>query len=136
MSSTSKIQLIIGSTRPARIGSQVAQWLTSLAEDNPGFEIEVLDLKEINLPFLNEPVMPSMQMYSLPHTKKWSQKIASGNGYIWLTPEYNNGYPAPLKNAIDYLYHEWKDKPVLIVSYGFAGALQISEAFGIFPAKP
>ena len=116
-----KIQLIIGSTRPNRTGPSVAKWLMENLPEVTGIEYETIDLVEYNLPLLDEPFLPSMLQYQNDHTKKWSKKINEGDGYIFLTAEYNAGYPAALKNAIDYLYHEWAAKPVLIVSYGIGG---------------
>jgi len=84
-------------------------------------EYEIVDIADFKLPMFDEPVHPSMNQYEHAHTKTWSQKIKAADAYIFLTPEYNAGYPASLKNAIDYLYHEWAQKPVMIVSYGIGG---------------
>jgi NAD(P)H-dependent FMN reductase len=118
-----KIQLIIGSTRPGRIGEQIAQWILSNLPQVEEFEYELVDLKEVNLPMFDEAVHPMMQQYSHEHTKIWSERIKPASGFIFLTPEYNAGYPASLKNAIDYLYHEWVGKSVMVVSYGAGGGL-------------
>lgn len=80
-----------------------------------------MDIKDFKLPIFNEPIHPSMNQYKNYHTKLWSDKIKAADGYIFLTPEYNAGYPAALKNAIDYLYNEWAQKPVMIASYGVGG---------------
>ena len=116
-----KVQIIIGSTRPSRVGAQIADWVMGHLPVVPGVDYELVDLATIKLPLFDEPVMPALNQYKHDHTKAWSQKIATADGYIFLTPEYNAGYPASLKNAIDYLYHEWSDKPVLIISYGIRG---------------
>jgi NAD(P)H-dependent FMN reductase len=89
-------------------------------------EYEIIDITKWNLPMFNESIHPSMNQYEHSHTKEWSQKIKQADGYIFLTPEYNAGYPASLKNAIDYLYHEWGQKPVMIVSYGVGGGTTAS----------
>jgi NAD(P)H-dependent FMN reductase len=116
-----KIQLIIGSTRPGRVGPQIANWMIDNLPTNDTTTYEVVDLTDYQLPLFDEPIHPSMNQYTHEHTKKWSQKVKEADAYIFLTPEYNAGYPAALKNAIDYLYHEWADKPVLIASYGVRG---------------
>jgi NAD(P)H-dependent FMN reductase len=121
-----KVQVIIGSTRPGRIGPQIAQWIVKHLPEQPQVTYEIVDLADHALPFFNEPIHPSMNQYSHDHTHKWSKKIKEADAYIFLTPEYNDGYPAVLKNAIDYLFHEWTAKPVMIVSYGVNGGLGAS----------
>lgn len=113
-----KIQIIFASTRDGRQGEKVAKWVLSLAKQKKDVEFEYIDLKQWNLPFYNDPIEPSEGKYSYDYTKKWSEKISEGEGYIIVTPEYNHGYPAPLKNALDLLYKEWNKKPVAFVSYG------------------
>lgn len=117
-----KLKIIIGSTRPSRKGPIVAKWFLEIAKQHPFFDIEVLDLKEINLPFLDEAEHPRFQKYANEHTKKWSTIIAEADAFVVITPEYNYGYPAPLKNALDYLSAEWNDKPMGFVSYGGVSA--------------
>lgn len=121
-----KVQLIIGSTRPSRLGKQFADWVVDNLPKYEGLEYEVVDLVDINLPLLDEPIPASQNKYQNDHTKAWSEKIKPADGYIWLTPEYNAGYSAALKNAIDYLYTEWNDKPVMIISYGAGGGTTAS----------
>lgn len=113
-----KIQIIFGSTREGRRGERVAHWIFNLAKQRKDLEIDLIDLKEWNLPFYNDPLEASDGEYSYDYTKKWSKKITEGDGFILVTPEYNHGYPAPLKNALDLLYKEWNKKPVAFVSYG------------------
>lgn len=113
-----KIQIIFGSTRDGRKGEVVANWIYGLTKQRKDVDFEYIDLKEWNLPFYNDPINPSSGEYSYTYTKKWSAKIAEGDGYIIVTPEYNHGYPASLKNALDLLYKEWNGKPVAFVSYG------------------
>ena len=113
-----KLKIIIASTRPGRQGPAVAAWIHDICKTNPSFEVSLLDLAEINLPFLDEPSHPRLKQYVYDHTKKWSSTIDEADAFIIVTCEYNFGYPAPLKNALDYLYLEWTYKPVGFVSYG------------------
>lgn len=119
-----KIQVILGSTRQGRSGDKVAAWVMKELAHIPGAEYELLDLRDYPLPFFDEPVSPGSKPgeYTHEEAKRWSEKIKEGAGYILVTPEYNHGYPAVLKNALDYLYVEWNDKPVGFVSYGGAAA--------------
>lgn len=113
------IKIIIGSTRPGRFGHKAGAWIAELAAANPDATFEVVDLAEINLPLLDEPVPASMaETYTNEHTKAWSKIIGEADGFIFVTPEYNHGVAASLKNAIDYLAKEWYYKPVAFVSYG------------------
>lgn len=113
-----KLKIITASTRTARKGPAVAAWIGALARTQADFETEELDLAKISLPFLDEPYMANLQRYQHDHTRKWSATIGGADAFIIVTPEYNNSYPAPLKNAIDYLFREWNYKPVAFVSYG------------------
>lgn len=115
---TYKLKIIIGSTRPSRQGHLVAHWFSKIAETYPEFSIEILDLKEINLPLMDEPHHPKFGNYTHEHTKKWSKTIADADAFVFVTPEYNYSFPAPLKNALDYLFAEWQHKPAAFVSYG------------------
>jgi NAD(P)H-dependent FMN reductase len=119
-----KIAIIIGSTRPGRNCPQVAQWVYDIAKNRNDAEFEMVDLVDFHLPLYDEPVPPSMSTgYEKEHTKAWSQKIASFDGYVFVTPEYNRATGGALKNAIDFLYHEWNNKAAGFVSYGsFLGA--------------
>lgn len=117
-----KLKIIIGSTRPSRKGPIVANWFTEIAKQHSDFDVEVLDLKEINLPLMDEPEHPRLQKYAHEHTKSWSKVINEADAYVIVTPEYNFGYPATLKNALDYLSVEWQDKPMAFVSYGGVSA--------------
>lgn len=116
-----KLYVIIGSVRPGRIGASIGEWVYEQLE-NGGYNVELIDLAEESLPMLNEPVPAKQGIYTHNHTKKWSSKMADGDAFLIVTPEYNNGYPASLKNALDYLYAEWTDKPVGFVGYGWKGA--------------
>jgi NAD(P)H-dependent FMN reductase len=113
-----KLRIIIASTRPERKGPAVGSWIYEMAAKRWGTETKVFDLADINLPFLDEPKHPRFKDYTKEHTKKWSAMIEEADAFIIVTPEYNYGYPAPLKNALDFLYQEWNNKPVAFVSYG------------------
>ncbi|CAL9464148.1 NADPH-dependent FMN reductase [Streptomyces sp. enrichment culture] len=118
-----KLEIIVASTRPGRVGPSVARWIESEAAAHAGFdEIEVVDLAEVNLPFMNEPHHPRLGRYTHQHTLDWSAKVAEADAFVFVMPEYNYGYNAELKNAIDYLHSEWQYKPVGMVSYGGVSA--------------
>jgi NAD(P)H-dependent FMN reductase len=116
------LTIIIGSTRPGRAGAAIAQWFAARAKDHGGFDVTLVDLEEVGLPLLDEPNHPRQRQYTRQHTKDWSAIIDAADAFVFVTPEYNNGYPAALKNAIDYLHHEWRNKPVGFVSYGGVAA--------------
>lgn len=113
-----KLKVITASTRPGRKGPAISQWILDILKQYDSIQIEHLDLKEINLPFLDEPHHPRLRKYTKEHTIKWSQTIDDADAFIFVTPEYNYGMPATLKNALDFLFAEWAYKPVGIVSYG------------------
>jgi NAD(P)H-dependent FMN reductase len=117
-----KLTVIIGSVRPGRVGLPVATWFAEQARAHAGFDVEVADLLEIGLPFMDEPNHPRLQKYTQPHTRAWSEQIASTDAVVFVASEYNFGYPPALKNAIDYLHSEWHYKPAGIVSYGGVSA--------------
>jgi NAD(P)H-dependent FMN reductase len=117
------LQIIIASTRPGRIGPKVAEWIKTAAREHAGFEeIDLVDLAEVNLPMMDEPHHPRLRQYVHQHTKDWSARVDSADAFVFVMPEYNYGFNAPLKNAIDYLQHEWAYKPVGLVSYGGVSA--------------
>lgn len=113
-----KLKIILGSSRQGRKGRAVADWATGMAQAHGGFDVELLDLREVNLPLLDEPNHPRMRNYVHDHTKAWSAKIDEADAFIFVMPEYNYGYSAVLKNAIDHVFQEWQYKPVGIVCYG------------------
>jgi NAD(P)H-dependent FMN reductase len=117
-----RLTIIIGSTRPGRAGLPIAEWFTDRARWHGGFDVHVADLAVLNLPLLDEPNHPRLGRYIHQHTKHWSAIVDVSDAFVIVTPEYNHGYPAPLKNAIDYLHNEWRDKPVGFVSYGGVSA--------------
>jgi NAD(P)H-dependent FMN reductase len=124
-----QIAIIVGSTRPGRNAEAVAHWVHKISEKRPDAKFEVVDLRDFNLPLLDEPmsaryVSMTNSQYANEYTRAWSSKISRFDGFIFVTPEYNHGIPGALKNAIDYLYGEWSNKAAGIVSYGAAGGLR------------
>ena len=105
------LTIIVGSTRPGRAGQPIAEWFADRARTHAGFDVEVADLAEIGLPLLDEPNHPRLEQYTKQHTKDWSAIVDRADAVVFVTPEYNYGYPAALKNAIDFLHREWQDKP-------------------------
>src|SRR5947199_7313709 len=122
-----RIAIIIGSTRPGRKGEAVAKWVYEIAQKRSDAEFELVDIKDFNLPLLDEPMSPIMGQYTHQHTKDWSAKIASFDAYVFVTPEYNHATSGALKNAIDFLYHEWNNKAAGFVGYGGAGGTRAVE---------
>ncbi len=122
-----KIAIIIGSTRPKRVGATIGKWVHSNLSQDKSATYDVVDLAEENLPFLMDQAMPAMQNYDQESTKKWAKKVESYDGYILVTSEYNAGPPAPLKNALDTVYREWAKKPVAFVGYGWMGGVRAIE---------
>jgi NAD(P)H-dependent FMN reductase len=118
----SRLSIIIGSTRPGRAGLPIAEWFADRARRHGGFEIDVVDLAKVNLPMLDEPNHPRLRQYTHQHTKDWSAHVDRSDAFVIVTPEYNHGYSPAVKNAIDYLHHEWHYKPVGFVSYGGVAA--------------
>lgn len=112
------VAIILGSTRPRRNGEAVAKWVYDIARRRTDATFEIIDLRDVNLPLLDEPLPPSLGQYSQPHTKAWAAKIAEFDAFVFVTPEYNHGIPAALKNAIDFLFREWNHKAAGFVSYG------------------
>lgn len=122
-----RIGIILGSTRPGRNGAQVAKWVYEIAQQRTDAEFELIDLADYPLPHLDEPIPPSLGQYQNDHTKAWAAKIASLDGFVMVTPEYNHSTSGVLKNAIDYLYAEWNNKAVGFVSYGSVGGARAAE---------
>lgn len=135
------LKIITSTTRPGRKGIAVANWMYNKAKQEEPFNVELLDLAVINLPFMDEPNHPRLQQYQHEHTKKWSATINAADAFIIVLGEYNYGFPAPLKNALDYLFKEWMYKPVAFVSYGGVSAglrsmqmlKQVVSAFSMMP---
>jgi NAD(P)H-dependent FMN reductase len=121
----------------------VAGWFHELASRHAGFDADLVDLATVGLPLLDEPEHPRRRRYVHEHTKRWSRIIAGGDAYVFVVPEYNHGYNAATKNALDYLHDEWQHKPVGFVSYGGIAAgtrsvqmlIQVVTALGMIPAR-
>ena len=135
------IKIILGSNRPGRFVSQPGEWLLGLGKQIKGATFEIVDLAEIDLPFLNEPLPALMSdQYQHEHTQKWSKIVGAADGFVFVTPEYNHGYAPVLKNALDYLYSEWAHKPAAFLSYGAdaggaraaAGLSQVAGKLGMY----
>jgi NAD(P)H-dependent FMN reductase len=129
------VGIILGSTRPNRNGEAVARWVLERVTARNDASYELLDLKDYNLPLLDEPIPPSQGKYSQPHTKRWAEKIASFDAFIFVTAEYNHAIPGALKNAIDFLYREWNNKAAAFVSYGSAGGARAVESLRLVMAE-
>jgi NAD(P)H-dependent FMN reductase len=114
--------IIVASTRPGRAGLPVARWFEPIARAHRGFDVSTADLAEWNLPFLDEPNHPRLRQYTKEHTIRWSAEVDAADAFVFVMPEYNHGFNAPLKNAIDFLHHEWGHKPAGFVSYGGVAA--------------
>ena len=115
-----KIAIMVVSTRPGRKGEAVATWAHDIARKRADAEFALLDLASFELPILDEPLPANSGSYSHAHTKRWSAAIASFDGFVFVTPEYNHGTSGALKNAIDFLYNEWTDKAAGFIGYGYS----------------
>jgi NAD(P)H-dependent FMN reductase len=122
-----KIAIIIGSTRPGRKADTVATWVHGIAKKRSEAEFEIVDIKDFNLPLLDEPAPPSIGQYAKPHTKAWAAKIDGFDAFVFVTPEYSHGPSAALKNALDFVYKEWNNKAAGFVSYGAMGGARSVE---------
>lgn len=116
------LKIISSTVRPGRKGPVVANWIAEVAKKYEAFNVEVLDLGEVNLPMMDEPNHPALKKYEHEHTKRWSAKIDEADAFIFVTAEYDYNYPAPLRNALEYLFHEWGYKAAGTVSYGGVSA--------------
>src|SRR3989449_8359605 len=130
-----KVGIITGSSRLNRKSLDVAKWVLETARKRSDAEYELVDIKDFELPLLDEPMPPSMGRYQQPHTKRWAAKIASLDAFVFVSPEYNHGIPAALKNAIDFLFREWNDKAAGFVSYGGAGGARAVEQLRLVLAE-
>lgn len=110
--------IVVASVRQGRAGLPISKWVEKLTSEHGAFEIDFVDLAELSLPFMDEPNHPRLQQYEHEHTKAWSKRVAAADAFIFVMPEYNHGFSAPLKNALDYLVAEWSHKPLGLVSYG------------------
>jgi NAD(P)H-dependent FMN reductase len=124
-----QLLVIIASTRPGRVGRTVGDWFAVQAREHGGFDVDVADLAELQLPFLDEAAHPRLGRYEHDHTKQWSAQVAAADAVVFVMPEYNYSFTAPLKNAIDFLHAEWAYKPVSFVSYGgMSGGIRAVQA--------
>ena len=130
-----KVGIILGSTRPNRNGEAVAKWVHQQVQGRDDATYELVDIKDYNLPLLDEPNPPSQGRYSQPHTKRWAEKVRGFDAFIFVTPEYNHGTSGALKNAIDFLYAEWNNKAAGFVSYGSAGGARAVESLRLVMAE-
>jgi NAD(P)H-dependent FMN reductase len=122
-----RIAVVIGSTRPTRICPGIAAWVRDAAQEGSPLRYELVDLAEIDLPFLDEPLKAALHEYAHEHTRAWSETVSAFDGFVFVSPQYNWGYPAPLKNALDFLYQEWHDKPATTVTYGTRGGSKAAD---------
>lgn len=124
-----RIAIVIGSTRPERRGEAVARWVLErlLAQQHAGARFELVDIADFRLPLLDEPVPPSQGDYRHEHTRRWATAVAAFDGFVFVTPEYNHGTSAALKNALDFVYAEWNNKAAAFVSYGSVGGTRAVE---------
>lgn len=129
------IAIIIGSTRPGRKGEAVAHWVLEQAQKRSDARFELVDLQAFNLPLLDEPEPASSGRYTKPHTQAWAAAIARFDGFVFVTPEYNHGINAALKNALDFLYREWNGKVAGLVGYGGIGAARAAEHLRLVMAE-
>jgi NAD(P)H-dependent FMN reductase len=138
------IQIIVASTRDGRRGERVAAWFAEIALARDDLRCEVVDLLDWELPWFRDAVMPARGRYTEEATLRWAAHVARADGYVLLTPEYNHGYPAALKNALDHVYVEWNHKPVTFVTYGGSGGgvraaeqlVQVAVELKMAPLRP
>ena len=128
MEDVRRVGVVVASSRPSRICPGIASWIQRALQDALGAErsdaairYESIDLAEIDLPFLDEPIIPALGRYQHDHTKAWSELVDGYHGFLFVLPQYNWGYPATLKNALDFLYREWTNKPATYATYGNRG---------------
>jgi NAD(P)H-dependent FMN reductase len=130
-----RVAIITGSTRPGRKALDVAKWVLELAKPRGDAEYELVDIQDYGLPLLDEPVPPAQNKYSKSHTKRWAETIGRFDAFVFVTPEYNHGISAALKNAIDFLYVEWNNKAAGFVGYGSAGGVRAVEHLRLVMAE-
>ena len=130
-----KIGIITGSTRPNRKSLDVARWVLETAQKRGDAQYELVDIQDFELPLFDEPMPPILGQYQQPHTKRWAERVASLDGFVFVTPEYNHGIPAALKNAIDFLFAEWNHKAAGFVSYGGSGGARAVEQLRLVLAE-
>lgn len=121
MNTPPRIAVVIGSSRPGRICPGIAAWARDVLADNSRLDYELIDLAEVDLPMLDEPLMAALGHYEHEHTRAWSRRVSGFDGFFFVFPQYNWGYPAIVKNALDYLYDEWHGRPASLLTYGTRG---------------
>jgi NAD(P)H-dependent FMN reductase len=127
MDRSKTVLLIMGSTRAGRICPKITDWVARIGRSCTEFEYQTIDLVDWLLPMDDEAAIPAIGPYAQPHTRAWSDKIKTAAAVIFVTPQFNWGYPAVLKNAIDHLYEEWRDKPAAFVTYGGHGGTRCAK---------
>lgn len=139
---THKLLIIVATTREGRSGRALGNWMADYAREHSDFEVEIADLAEIDLPFLDERNHPMLGKYEKDHTLAWAKTVQAADAFIIVTAEYNRSFPAPLKNALDFLFNEWRDKPVGFLCYGggagtgaMLGLLPTLYALSMFPVR-
>jgi len=130
-----RVGIVLGSTRPGRLGESVGRWVYEIARKRTDAEFELVDLKDYPLPHLDEPLPSSLGQYSQAHTKAWAKKVGSLDAFVFVTPEYNHSTSGVLKNAIDFVYSEWNNKAAGFVSYGSAGGVRAVEHLRLVMAE-
>ena len=130
-----KIAIVTGSTRPGRNNETVARWVNQIAQQRTDADFELVDIADYHLPLFDEPMSPMFGKYTKPHTQAWAEKIASFDGFVFVTPEYNHSIPGALKNAIDFLYREWNNRAAGFVSYGGSGGVRAVEHLRLVMAE-
>ncbi len=124
-----KLHVIICSTRPGRVGRPVGEWFNRAAQGHAGFDVELVDLADMNLPLYDEPNHPRLQQYEHEHTKRWAASVDAADAFVFVTPEYNFGPTPALVNALTYVSVEWGYKPAAFVSYGgISGGMRAVQA--------
>jgi NAD(P)H-dependent FMN reductase len=130
-----RIGIVIGSTRPSRFGEKPAAWIHDIAKKRTDLDFELIDLRDYKLPLFNEPISPAWGPLKNEEAQRWAAKLASLDGFILVTPEYNHGMSGVLKNALDYAYNEFIHKPVAFVGYGAVGAARAVEQLRLVTAE-
>ncbi|MFT4214248.1 MAG: NAD(P)H-dependent oxidoreductase [Microbacterium sp.] len=113
-----KLMIVNGSVREGRIAQPIAEWVRRVAEADGRFEVDDADLKQIALPLMDEPHHPRLRKYTKPYTLAWSERVEAAEAFVFVFPEYNHSFSPAIKNALDYLVHEWARKPVGFVNWG------------------
>ncbi|GAA4978767.1 NAD(P)H-dependent oxidoreductase [Yinghuangia aomiensis] len=129
------IAVVVGSIRPGRVTRSVAEWVHQIAAKRPDSTYELVDLADFPLPAFDEPLPPQYGQYELPHTQAWARKVAEFDGFVFVTPEYNHGPTAALKNALDFVYGEWNNKVAGFVSLGTSGGVRAVEHLRLVAAE-